>query len=382
MYPGSVAENAAIGDIVRDVLLRDVLIYTGNPTAFSITTGNTNNAFSINNSGQITVAGALDFETTQSYTLTVQASQDGVDVTATVVIIITNINENTLTISGSRNFSIAENNAANAPVGTLTITGNPTVNLTGTGSEKFAITPAGVITALNPLDYETKQNYQLTVTATKDDAETKTAEITITITNVYLPLTISGFNSAYSVVENTSFRVTPTPITGASWGGGSGLFSVNPFNGTVTSDDPLAFDDANPANNVHTLTVIAGTNASNGNESGRGTYQITITVIEALTIANATLSINENATNGTAVGAPLVATGNPTAFSITTGNPLSNGSRVFAINDSGQISVSNTLDYETTPSYTLTVEISKDGAPNVTAQITITITHVNEDGIN
>ncbi len=45
----------------------------------------------IDNSGQITVVGALNYENTPSYTLTVTASKDGVDVTAQVTINITDV---------------------------------------------------------------------------------------------------------------------------------------------------------------------------------------------------------------------------------------------------------------------------------------------------
>ena len=59
-------------------------------TGFSITAGDTGGAFAIDNSGQITVADAtqLDFETTNTYTMTIEAtdgtSVDSEDVTANV----------------------------------------------------------------------------------------------------------------------------------------------------------------------------------------------------------------------------------------------------------------------------------------------------------
>ena len=50
-----------------------MLVTTGSPTGFSIASGNTNDAFAISSTGQITVAdaGQLDFETTPSCTLVV-----------------------------------------------------------------------------------------------------------------------------------------------------------------------------------------------------------------------------------------------------------------------------------------------------------------------
>ncbi len=96
-------------------------------------------------------------------------------------------------------------------------------------------------------------------------------------------------------------------------------------------------------------------------------------VIEPLTIDAQTREVAENAANDTAVGVPLITTGEPTGFSITEGD-----STTFTIDNSGQITIADnsTLDYEDTTSYALTVQISKDGTAAVTAQVTINITDV------
>ena len=63
----------------------------GDTVSYSITAGNEDGKFAIGSSGgQVTVAGALDYETTSSYTLTVEASdgnggKDSASVTVTVV---------------------------------------------------------------------------------------------------------------------------------------------------------------------------------------------------------------------------------------------------------------------------------------------------------
>jgi hypothetical protein len=69
----SIAENSA-----NTTLVGDVLVTTGSPTDFRITSGNTGSAFAISNSGQITVAtsGQLDYEITPSYTLVVEITRD------------------------------------------------------------------------------------------------------------------------------------------------------------------------------------------------------------------------------------------------------------------------------------------------------------------
>ena len=71
---------------------------------FSITAGNTGNAFAINSSGQITVADAskLDFESsTKSYSLTVQVN-DGVTTTANAALSVLSMPPRTTGLVGAR----------------------------------------------------------------------------------------------------------------------------------------------------------------------------------------------------------------------------------------------------------------------------------------
>ena len=91
-YTFELAEDASVGDAVGTVSAThpdDATI------SYSITAGNTGNAFAINAStGAITVAESLDYETTASYTLTVQAEDDDGDTdTVTVTIIVTAVAE-------------------------------------------------------------------------------------------------------------------------------------------------------------------------------------------------------------------------------------------------------------------------------------------------
>ena len=91
-YAFEVAENAAVGDPVGTVSATDP---DEDTLTYSITAGNTGNAFAIGGgTGAITVAGALDHETAPSYTLTVEASdgQGGED-TATVTVTVSDVAE-------------------------------------------------------------------------------------------------------------------------------------------------------------------------------------------------------------------------------------------------------------------------------------------------
>ncbi|MFO0930270.1 MAG: cadherin domain-containing protein [Gemmataceae bacterium] len=93
-YLFSVPENSAIGTIVGSATATDA--DAGQTLTYSIVNGNTDDAFAIDSSGQITVNKAvLDFESVnQSYSLQIQAADNGTPVesgTATVTINLTDV---------------------------------------------------------------------------------------------------------------------------------------------------------------------------------------------------------------------------------------------------------------------------------------------------
>ena len=95
VYAFSVAENAATGTSVGTVSATDD--DTDDELSYAITSGNTGDVFDIGETtGAITVSGALDHETTASYTLIVEVDdgREGTD-TATVTITVTDVAENT-----------------------------------------------------------------------------------------------------------------------------------------------------------------------------------------------------------------------------------------------------------------------------------------------
>jgi hypothetical protein len=87
---GSIDEDASIGNDVLTVSATDDSAIS----SFEIIAGNTGDAFSIDSTGLIEVASALDFATTPSYTLTVQVTDDGtpgLKDTATVTIAVNEV---------------------------------------------------------------------------------------------------------------------------------------------------------------------------------------------------------------------------------------------------------------------------------------------------
>ena len=141
-YTADIDETLGNGAEVARVSARDDDGTTANNTVgYSITAGNTNNVFDIDDNGVITVldANALDFETTPSYTLTITATDNGSPAmtdTATVTITVNDINDITPTYmvtAGENSASVRGTEAGgnSADVGTgyrITITDADTTN--------------------------------------------------------------------------------------------------------------------------------------------------------------------------------------------------------------------------------------------------------------
>ena len=179
----------------------------------------------------------------------------------------------------------------------------------------------------------------------------------------------------YTIVLNTqpTASVTITPVSADT--------------GVATVSGVMTFTTAN-WNSAQTVTVTGVTDGDTTDESvtishtiaGADYASISAANMEAIvkefSIADQTRSIAENSADGTSVGAVLVTTGTPTGFSITGGNT----NTAFAIDNTGQITVATTaqLDFETTTSYTLAVQITKADTTSQSANITVNVTNVFE----
>jgi hypothetical protein len=85
----AVSEDAAVGTVVGTVVATD----DWDTLEYAITAGNWGGGFAIDNSGKITVAKELDYETTPAYVLTVEVSDPFRSDTASVAIVVTDVDE-------------------------------------------------------------------------------------------------------------------------------------------------------------------------------------------------------------------------------------------------------------------------------------------------
>ena len=388
----SIAENAADNSAVGTVAT------TGDmPTTFSITAGNIGTAFSIDNSGNITVAdtSAIDYETLTSYTLTIQASDGTTPVSETVTINITDVNENAVSAisdTDTAGESVAENASVGTSVGITafaTDTDVPdtvTYSLSDDAGGRFAIdTNTGVVTVNGALDAETDTSHSITVVATSTDTSTASQGYSITVTDVD-EFDVGGVSDSdgavNSVAENASIGTTvgvtasatdndvDDNITYSLSDDAGGRFTIDSSTGVVTVASALDYESASS----HNISVLA---TSDDTSTSSQVFSIAVTDVNdnaPLITAAQSFSVSELAANGFSLGnvvATDVDTGTTlSSWSITGGNTGS----VFAINGStGEITVADNtnLDFDTSPSYTLSLTVS-DGT-NTSAVETVII---------
>jgi hypothetical protein len=183
-FTSSVVEGAAIGTTVGTITTN---IGDGPITSYNLT-GTGDDKFSVDSTGKITVAGILDFETTNSYSLKAKASNaagesNEVDVTITI----TDVAIETAPVLTAFTGSIAEGLKAGTEVGTIiTDAGGQAItafSLTGDGNTNFNVSLGGVITTTSMLDFETTNTYNLQATATNASGDSNTVNVTINVTD-------------------------------------------------------------------------------------------------------------------------------------------------------------------------------------------------------
>ena len=169
-YSFTIGEHAAIGDAVGAVSATDPDV--GDTVSYSITAGD-GGKFSIDaSSGEITVVGTLDHETVSSYALTLRASDGkGGTATASALVTVTDVNEPPVFDAPSYSFSIGEDAEVGDSVGTVSaadpdVGDTASYSITAGGGGKFSIDAStGEITVAGTLEYETTEEYTLTVEA-------------------------------------------------------------------------------------------------------------------------------------------------------------------------------------------------------------------------
>jgi VCBS repeat-containing protein len=309
----TVAENAAITTEVYKVTATDV----DANTTLTYSLGGTDAAlFNIDSkTGSVTLKAPADFETDNSYTFDVKASDGTATTTKTVTLGVTDVNDAPTFAGATATSSIVENaatttvvfdaNATDADAGDVL-----TYTLTGTDAAAFNINGAtGEVTLKASADFETQAAYTFNVVATDKAGLTASQAVTLNVTNANeAPVITSGATG--TIVENvtgaTAYQAVVTdPDAGSTFtytlsGADAGLFTVD-TTGKVTLTGSANYE----ADQSYTFTLTA---TDNGNPALNDTQDVTISVTNAIDLLSLDTGSFGNVVNINAAGTPGVDT--------------------------------------------------------------------------
>ncbi len=400
----SIAENSVNGTPVGTVIATDP--DTGQLINFTILSGNTNGAFSINvSTGVLTVANssALNFEIMPSYSLVIEVQDNGTGNLSDQAIITVSVQDvNEPPVLYNQSFAIAENSVNGTAIGTV-IASDPDAGQTksfsifsGNTNGAFAINSAtGLLTVANSaaLDFEVTPTFNLVIKVQDNGAGNLSSQATVTITLLNVNEAPLIYDQSFNVLEfasNGTFVgtvIANDPDAGQTLsyqitsGNMSNAFLINPSTGELTVGNSNALDsNTNPAFSLIIKVIDNGT----GNFFDDAT--VTIHVVPSLNlppvINNQSFSLNENSSFGTVVGHVIASdpdAGQNILYSIISGN-ISGAFAIDAV--TGKLTVSNevVLDFESNPDFTLIIQVQDNGIGNLSSQATIYVSlfDVNE----
>ncbi|MCW2309263.1 cadherin domain-containing protein [Rhodobium gokarnense] len=393
---GTIAEDAAVGDIVGTVAASDA--DSGIPSetiSYAITAGNEDGLFEIDAAtGIVTVAAgaSFDFETTPSYALTVAVSDaHGATSSQTLTIAIGDVNEapDSLGVSPT---SVDENSAAGTVVGTASATDpdagdSLTYSLVDDAGGALAIdATTGEITVADPslLDYEAESALDITVRATDSAGLYLDADQVITLNDVneapesleVSPNSVDE-NSAAGTVVGTASATDPDAgdsLTYSLVDDAGGAFAIDAATGEITVADRSLLDYE-----TRTSLDILVRATDSGGLYQESTETIAINDVneapDSLTVSLST--IDENSAAGTIVG--TVSATDPDAGDSLTYSLVDDAGGAFAIDAAtGLITVANALllDYETASALNITVRATDSGGLHLQSPAAVTLRDV------
>ena len=267
-------------------------------------------AFNIDRTtGQIKTKASLDYETKNSYSVTLTVSDGLATDTITVTIHVTDIDENRspiFTEGSNATRKVAENTTAGTNIGNAITATDPdndtlTYSLGGQDASAFGIdTTTGQLRTNAALDYETKSIYSVSVTVS-DSKLTATIAVTINVLDVdelpdqvtevkdvsanNAPVFTDGSSTSRSVAENT----------------GSGVDIGTPIRATDADGHTLTYSLGGTDAEAFTINSATGqlrTNAALDYET-KSIYEVSVTTSDGTLTDSITVTINVTDVNET-----------------------------------------------------------------------------------
>ena len=186
----------------------------GDALTYSLS-GTDASSLSISSSGVITFNSAPDYETKNSYFITVNVSDGNFTTSKALTITITDVDEgggnSGPVISGLPfSISVAENQTAVTTVSASDADGDAlTYSISGTDAGALSISSSGVLTFNSAPDYETKDSYSITVKVSDVNGNSHSRTLTINITDVDESSGSSSITVSSGAEVSLAFKTAP-----------------------------------------------------------------------------------------------------------------------------------------------------------------------------
>lgn len=345
----SVSETSSSGTSVGTVTATDVDT-VGSLTNWTIASGNAAGHFQINAStGAISLSpsSSLDFENQNTFSLGLTVS-DGVNTSAiqSVLVGVTDQNDSAPIVTPAQAFDVAETASAGTVLGTITATdadaGDTVSNWTivsGNADGHFVldgVTGQLRIASGQTLNYNTTDTYLLGVTATDGTNSSASETVTVRVSDVDLPPSISAISNQ-AILEDAAATTVSFHVLDSDTAAGDLIVTAVSSNNGLIQTSSLALSGTG-SNRQLSFTPVA-------NEFG-GSATITVTVSDGTTSVAESFDVVVAAVND----APLI-------------NPIATQT----VNEDGSLAISfSATDIDTALSV-LTVSASSSDASLVAA---------------
>ena len=398
---GATTTRSVLENTPQDANVGNPVTATGGGSDLLYTLGGIDaGSFSIDRwTGQIKTKDDLNYETKNSYTMTVTVTApSGLSAAITVTI---NVTDEPVEIDGPSSVEFSEGEYVYSPVVAqykIESSGSPAeLTLTGPDARHFSIADWGVLSLKAQLDYEAPRDsgrnnvYDVTINAT-DGTNTKTHKVSVAVTDYNEGPVLTGPDHRTFQEETTGTVARYTardpendPIRWYVQDTDDYEFFRISRSGVLTFKEPLDYDNPKDFddNNTYEVVIVAMSGMNQAADGER--VNVTVTDIDDPVFSDGadggntyTRSVAENTAAGQVIGDQVSATdpnSRPIIYSL-----AGPDARSFAVNSStGQLRTRAPLDYETRNSYTVWVRAS-NGTAAAHAIVTIEVENVEEPG--
>lgn len=343
--------------------------------------------FALSSSGRITTTKILDFESVNTYTLSISVSDGKTSVTEAITISVRDTNDSPVFVNSPYAVTLPENNAS-AVVSVMSAIDDDsgdilTFFLSGVGSGDFSIlSSTGLVSLSRALDYESKSSYVLNVIVRDEYGGQASSSLSVTVSDendapsfVGTPYSVSLDEDLpvgtivlqASAVDEDSSDILEYTLSGDN----STDFSISQNSGIITTAVSLDYELVS----FYSLTV----SVTDGKSSVSQVITISITDKNdspTFVAAPYSVTVAENTTTSTLLTVSATDKDKPDSLNFLL---LGSGSEFFSLHPtSGVLALTTALDHEVTSLYTLTVFLSDNNGAVTTTSISVSVSDVND----